>query len=74
MTAESMRHWDEKELLAAQKEDHQTLAALERLASTQDFSWPEKGEGCWDFCVELNLQKWPAILSSFCLQLFDKQW
>ena len=31
-----------KELLAAQKEDHQKLAAAERLASTPDFSWLEK--------------------------------
>ena len=42
ITAENPRHWDEKELLATQKEDHQTLAAAERLASTPDFSWPEK--------------------------------
>ena len=38
MTADSPRHWDNNELLAAQKEDHQTLAAAERLASTPDFS------------------------------------
>ena len=45
MTAESRRHWEKKELLAAQKEDHQTLSASERLASTSDFSWPEKRGG-----------------------------
>ena len=46
LPAESPQHWDTKELLAVQKEDHQTLAAKERLASTPDFSWPEKrGEG-----------------------------
>ena len=46
LPAESPPHWDTKELLAVQKEDHQTLAAKERLTSTPDFSWPEKrGEG-----------------------------
>ena len=65
MTAESMRHWDEKELLAAQKEDHQTLAAADRLASTPNFFGQKKGEGCWDCCIELNLQKLVAAPSTF---------
>ena len=38
LPADSPRHWDEKELLAAQKEDHLTLAAAERLVSPLDFS------------------------------------
>ena len=38
MTAESLRHWYKKELLVAKKEDHQTLSAAERLATTPDFS------------------------------------
>ena len=42
LPADSSRHWDEKELLAAQEEDHLTLSAAERLASTPDFSWAEK--------------------------------
>ena len=37
MTAESQRHKDKKELLAAQNEDRQTLTAAERLASAPDF-------------------------------------
>ena len=45
LPADSPRHWDEKELLAAQEEDHLTLAAAERLASTPDFSWAEKRGG-----------------------------
>ena len=45
LPADSPQHWDEKELLAAQEEDHLTLAAAERLASTPDFSWAEKRGG-----------------------------
>ena len=45
LPADIPRHWDEKELLAAQEEDHLTLAAGERLASTPDFSWAEKRGG-----------------------------
>ena len=45
LPADSPRHWGEKELLAAQKEDQLTLAAAERLASTPDFSWAEKRGG-----------------------------
>ena len=36
MTAKRPRHWEEKELLAAQQEDYQTLAAEARLASTPE--------------------------------------
>ena len=39
-----LRHWNKKELLAAQLEVHQMLAAADRLASTPNFSWIEKGE------------------------------
>ena len=60
LPAESPQHWDTKELLAVQKEDHQTLAAKERLASTPDFSWPEKrGEGQWSCWRKLNLLRSP---------------
>ena len=45
LPADSPRHWDEKELLAAQEEDHLNLALAERLTSTPDFSWAEKRGG-----------------------------
>ena len=45
LPADSPRHWEEKELLAAQEEDHLNLALAERLTSTPDFSWAEKKGG-----------------------------
>ena len=45
LPADSPRHWELLELLAAQKEDHLTLAAAEWLVSTLDFSLAEKRGG-----------------------------
>ena len=45
LPADSPRHWELLELLAAQKEDHLTLTAVERLASTPNFSLAEKRGG-----------------------------
>ena len=73
MTAESPGHWEEKELQAAQKEDHQTLATAERLASTPDFSWPEIRGGLLRLLRRVKPPEVGARAVFLCLKLLDRE-